>query len=150
MRKKQFEEEEEEERAMLTVKPNWIGPKATIITQATTEMELSRMTWDEPIILDCLEPMRYQLPVCRKGFLRSLPSSLSSLKLIVASAIRETEKQIKFTACKTPHREEKTENKMEPIRLLYDCCLQSSVYRVLHCWPISPAPHLAVTNRFVL
>jgi hypothetical protein len=67
------------------VKPNWIGPKATIITQATTEMELSRMTWDEPIILDCLDPIRYQLPVCRNGFLISFPSSLSSLKLISLS-----------------------------------------------------------------
>jgi hypothetical protein len=67
------------------VKRNWIGPKATIITQATTEMELSRMTWDEPIILDCLDPIWYELPVCRNGFLISFPSSLSSLKLISLS-----------------------------------------------------------------
>lgn len=70
-------------KTVSTVKPNWIGPRATIRTQAKTDMELSRMTWEEPIMLDCLEPMRYQLPVCRKGFLRSLPSSLSSLKLIL-------------------------------------------------------------------
>lgn len=62
------------------MKPNWIGPKATINTQAKTEMELSLIAWEEPIILDCLEPIRYQLPVCRKGFLRS--PSPSSLKLI--------------------------------------------------------------------
>lgn len=73
---------------MITVKPNWMGPRATIKTQARTETELSRMAWDDPIILDCLDPIRYQLPVWRKGFLRSLPSSLSSLKLI-SSALFE-------------------------------------------------------------
>lgn len=67
---------------MITVKPNWIGPRATIKTQARTETELSRMACDDPNILDCLDPIRYQLPVCRKGFLRSLASSFSSLKLI--------------------------------------------------------------------
>ena len=67
----------------LTVKPNWIGPRATIKTQAKTEMELSRMTWDDSNMLDCLEPIRYQLPVCKNGRRRSfLPSSVSSLKLI--------------------------------------------------------------------
>lgn len=71
---------------MCTVKPNWIGPKATIKTQAKTEIELSRIAWEEPIKLDCLEPIRYQLPVCKNGFLKSpLPSSVSSLKLIFSS-----------------------------------------------------------------
>lgn len=54
-----------------------MGPKATMRTQATTEMALSRMAWEEPIKLDCLELIRYQLPVCRNGFFRSLPSSES-------------------------------------------------------------------------
>lgn len=67
------------------MKPNWIGPRATMRTQARTETELSRIAWDEPIILDCLDPILYQLPVWRNGFRRSPlpPSSLSSpLKLI--------------------------------------------------------------------
>lgn len=74
-------ERERERVSLLTVKPNWIGPKATMRTQAKTDIELSRMTWEEPIILDCLEPIRYQLPVCKNG-LRRFWSSLSSLKLI--------------------------------------------------------------------
>ena len=54
-----------------------------MITQATTETELSRITWDDPIILDCLNPILYQLPVWRNGFHKSLPSSFLSLKLIL-------------------------------------------------------------------
>ncbi len=64
-----------------TVKPNWMGPRATMRTQSTTEMELSRMTWvEEPMMLDCLDPILYQLPVWRNGF---FSSSDSSLKLIL-------------------------------------------------------------------
>ena len=47
------------------VKPDWIEPKTRIKMQAMIEMELSRMTWDEPIIL----------AMCKNGFLRSLTSS---------------------------------------------------------------------------
>ena len=46
------------------------------------ETELSRITWDDLIILDCLDPFLYQFPVWRNGFRKSLPSSFSSLKLI--------------------------------------------------------------------
>ena len=53
-----------------------------MITQATTETELSRITWDNPIILDYLDPILYHLPVWRNGFHTSLPSSFLSLKLI--------------------------------------------------------------------
>lgn len=65
-----------------TVKPNWIGPKAAIRTQNRTETESRITEVVEPITLDCLEPILYQLPVWRNGFWRSLPSPLSSLKLI--------------------------------------------------------------------
>lgn len=78
----------EDPETMITVKPNWIGPSATIKTQARTETELSRMAWEDPIILDCLDPIRYQLPVCRNGFLRSLASSFSSLKLISSALLQ--------------------------------------------------------------
>ena len=47
------------------------------------ETELSRITWDDLIILDCLNPFLYQFPVWRNGFRKSLPSSFSSLKLIL-------------------------------------------------------------------
>lgn len=78
-----MKKKEEEENN--TVKPNWIGPKAMIKTQARTEIELSLMAWAEANMLDCLEPILYQLPVCKNGFRRSaLPSSLSSLKLIIS------------------------------------------------------------------
>ena len=50
--------------------------------QTTTETELSQITWDDPFILDCLNPILYQLPVWRNGFCKSLPSSFLSLKLI--------------------------------------------------------------------
>jgi len=71
-------------RSFLTVKPNWIGPKATMRTQKRTETAPSRMTWvEDPMILDCREPILYQLPVWRNGFWRSLASPVSSLKLIL-------------------------------------------------------------------
>jgi len=71
-------------RCFLTVKPNWIGPKATMRTQKRTETAPSRMTWvEDPMMLDCLEPILYQLPVWRNGFWRSLASPPSSLKLIL-------------------------------------------------------------------
>ena len=50
--------------------------------QTTTETELSQITWDDPFILDCLNPILYQLPVWRNGFRKSLPSFFLSLKLI--------------------------------------------------------------------
>lgn len=59
-----------------TVKPNWIGPKATMRTQAMTEIEESRIAWVDPNKLDdsLLPLILYQLPVCKNGFFRSLPS----------------------------------------------------------------------------
>jgi hypothetical protein len=88
------------------VKPNWIGPKATIMVHRKAEIAVSFITAADDIIiilsirLDCrdpitpdpptpLPPILYQLPVCRNGRLRSAaederPSSLplSSRKLI--------------------------------------------------------------------
>lgn len=55
------------------MKPNWIGPRATIDTQRKMETDSRIILAEDPIILDCLEVIRYQLPVCNKG-LRS-PSS---------------------------------------------------------------------------
>ena len=48
-------------------------PRATTRTQKTTETETEaeRMNWaEEFIILDCLNPILYQLPVRSNGFLR--------------------------------------------------------------------------------
>lgn len=76
--------EKETETVQITVKPNWIGPKATMRTHKKMETELSRRIWaEEDMALDCREPIRYQLPVWRNGFRRSRPSS-SSLKLMAA------------------------------------------------------------------
>ena len=68
-----------------TVNPNWMGPRATMRTQRTTEMEPSRIIWaEEPMMLDCLDPIRYQLPVWRNGF---FSSSDSSLKLMAVASV---------------------------------------------------------------
>lgn len=53
-----------------------------MMTQARTEMAFSRSVCEEAITLDCLEPIRYQLPVFKNGFLTSLASSFSSRELI--------------------------------------------------------------------
>ena len=54
-------------------------------TQRTTEMEPSRIIWaEEPMMLDCLDPIRYQLPVWRNGF---FCSSDSSLKLMAVASV---------------------------------------------------------------
>jgi hypothetical protein len=64
------------------VKPNWMGPSATMSVQSVAEIATSRReNAEEPnrsMRLDCREPitppaggMRYQLPVLMSGFRRS-------------------------------------------------------------------------------
>lgn len=72
------------------MKPNWMGPRATMRTQSNTEMEPSRSIWaEEPMILDCLEPILYQLPVCKNGLLMSSDSSLE-LEVIASFVLPPT------------------------------------------------------------
>jgi hypothetical protein len=58
------------------VKPNWMGPSATMSVQRKAETWDSRRTAMEEVPgakLDCRELIRYQLPVLSSG-LRSTPS----------------------------------------------------------------------------
>ena len=71
-------------RVIVTVKPNWMRPRATTRTQKTTETETEaeRMNWaEEFIILDCFNPILYQLPVRSNG---SAAEGSSLLLLILA------------------------------------------------------------------
>ena len=58
--------------------PNWIGPKATMRTQAMAEMELSQMAWVEPIILDCLKPSNESDPYQNHSILLQFFASIGS------------------------------------------------------------------------
>jgi len=64
------------------VKPNWMGPRATMSVQSVAEIATSRrekaeeprrsmrLDWREPVMPPA-GGMRYQLPVFRSGFRRS-------------------------------------------------------------------------------